>query len=205
MPKTVYNMLKRACDETIDDKDDDEVNGNVFDPINGYNFKLKLFKKGGMPSYDKCRFINKPIPIVVDEDDNMDEDAINEVLDNMIDLVEVREEYIKKIKSYELLAKKLDETLNSGSSKQSVDDEDDDVEEFDEKPKKSKKKKVVVEDDDDDEEFFDDDDDDEEEPPKKSKKAKKSKKVVEEDEDDDDDFLDDDDDDFLDDDDDDFL
>lgn len=188
----VYKAIMDAVDDEVE-KMDDEVDGDVFDKYEGFDFYLNMEIDGKYASYKKSRFINDPKPIADSEEE------IKEILGKMHSLKTLKDEILTKHNTYEEIEEKYEEFLTESSKAIRVkrnakklveDDEDDGDEDEPTPPKKSSKKKSIKVEEVDEDDFGDDefgDDEDEPTPPKKS-----SKKKTEMD-DDIDDLLDDDD------------
>jgi hypothetical protein len=56
--------IKAKIDDELNPKFDDPV--QVFDPFEGKNFELSIFKKGGYPNYDSCKFLSKTSAMVLE-------------------------------------------------------------------------------------------------------------------------------------------
>jgi hypothetical protein len=168
--------------------DDDSVEScNVFNPLTGKDFVLKLTQKGKFPDYQNCKFADKSTIMkfkgIVLDPKKMKDDAVSgamkefrELIDGRPDIYEQEslewsDEIVEKVESFI-------ETLGDGLG------------DSDFKPKKKPTKKDVKSDDDDDDDIFDEEEDDK--PVKKKEPVKTPKKAAVKAEDDDDDMFDDD-------------
>lgn len=133
-------------------KDEDEVDGNVFDPYEGFNFSYRMRKKDGRNNYETSRFINNSTPI------SENDDEIEEILDRMYDLNELRNEIISHFKTAEEIEEKYNKFLGSketkkmkkAKNKEDIDEFEDEDETTSKKSKKSKRVKAKEEEIDDD-------------------------------------------------------
>jgi len=109
-----------------DELDEDEEKVNVFDPINGWDFKLVVSRKGDFPDYSQSEFIKKRKPLF-----GGDEEKIREILEQTYDLDEFLDpelypDYNETKVIYKSMFGKIDDAENS--NKEKIEDEiEDDV------------------------------------------------------------------------------
>jgi hypothetical protein len=109
--KKIFEMLKDKASPTFED----DTPVNVFDPFEGANFKLRMRMVDGYPSFDLSTFM-EPTPIR-DTDEKM-----LEILNKQYELSEFSSK--KNFKSYDELAKKLNQVLNPNGGNQSIAEDD---------------------------------------------------------------------------------
>jgi len=55
--------IKEKIEAQLKPKFDDPV--NIFDPFDGKDFQIEVYKKGGWPNYDRCEFLSRNNPIKI--------------------------------------------------------------------------------------------------------------------------------------------